>query len=75
MTNDIDRKMALLADEWGHVYMAYYPDYPAQNCKIRNHTDEGLPAGVERKSVRGDTFTEALDRAVSQCMDTAHESK
>lgn len=65
-SGDIDRKLDELADEWGQVYVAYYPEQDEENCIVRNQTDEGLPVGTDRKEIRRRTITAAVEAAHSQ---------
>lgn len=59
----VDDKLEEIGDEWGVAYMAFYPHYDEDQVILRNKTDEGLGAKGERQEFRGDTFTEAVDKA------------
>lgn len=51
-----------LQKEWGVVFVKY----AGREYVVRNTTDEGLPAGKERKTVRASTLQEALEKALEE---------
>lgn len=57
----LSTELEIIGEMWGgDVYMVYRQS--RGEWIIRNTTDEGLPTGVERKSVRAPTLEEAIEK-------------
>lgn len=68
---DIDRKLSLLSDEWGTVWMTYNTDHPSAPCVIRNRRPSRATPH-DMRVARGETFADAIDDAFDQYVVTSY---